>query len=192
MTMLTNAVAAVLRKSVSAALVYATLNPADKSSLITLSNGDLTASHNDGNYHCARATVSKAAGKWYWEVTIGTMGAYAIVGIMKAAAALDSYMGFDANGWSYWSDARKFNNGSQSAYGASFTAGDVIGVALDIDAGTLTMYKNNVSQGVMYTGLTGTFFPAICLAGFSANLTVNFGATPFTYTPPAGHAGVSA
>ena len=36
------------------------------------------------------------------------------------------------------------NGGSNTAYGASFTTGDVIGVAYDADAGTLVFYKNNI------------------------------------------------
>lgn len=166
---------------------YATLNPSDKDADITLSNGDLTASHNAGTYDSVRATLGKSSGKWYWEVTCGAMGAYEIIGIMTASGGLNGYIGADAYGWSYWSDARKFNNGSQAAYGASFTNGDVIGIALDMDAGTITMYKNGVSQTQMYSGITGTVYPAVCLAGFSTNLTCNFGASAFAYSPPSGY-----
>lgn len=67
---------------------------------------------------------------------------------------------------------------SPAAYGATFTTGDVIGIRLN--AGTLTFYKNGVSQGSAYTGLSGTF-------GFSASianstLDFNFGQRTMQYT----------
>ena len=39
-------------------------------------------------------------------------------------------------------------------HGDSYTTGDAIGVAFDADNGILTFYKNGVSQGAAYTGLT--------------------------------------
>jgi hypothetical protein len=34
--------------------------------------------------------------------------------------------------------------------------GDTLGVAVDMDAGSITFYKNNVSQGVAFTDLAGS------------------------------------
>jgi hypothetical protein len=63
----------------------------------------------------------------------------------------------------------------------------VIGVALDLDAGTLVFYKNNTSQGTAYSSLSGTFYPAVgdYTAGSSV-ATANFGQRPFAYTAPSG------
>jgi hypothetical protein len=73
------------------------------------------------------------------------------------------------------------------AYGATWNTTNIIGVALDLDAGTLVFYKDNVSQGTAYTSLSGTFTP---IFGFQGGTTVtgvgNFGQRPFTYTPPTG------
>jgi hypothetical protein len=77
--------------------------------------------------------------------------------------------------------------GAVSSYGSTFTNGDVIGVALDLDSGTLTCYKNNVSQGVLASGISGPFTPAFANYDNASTLTVNFGQRPFTYTPPANH-----
>ena len=46
-------------------------------------------------------------------------------------------------------------------YANAFTSGDIIGVALDLDNGSLVFYKNGVSQGTAFTGLAGGFRPAI-------------------------------
>ena len=52
-----------------------------------------------------------------------------------------------------WTQAQTFNVALSPSSGgtglASYTTGDIIGVALDLDAGTLTFYKNNVSQGAI-------------------------------------------
>jgi hypothetical protein len=61
----------------------------------------------------------------------------------------------------------------------------VIGTALDLDTGTITFYKNGVSQGVAYTGISGTFTPMVLL-NTSSN-SINFGQRPFAYTPPSGY-----
>ena len=83
-------------------------------------------------------------------------------------------------------NGNKGNNTSFSAYGATFTTNDVIGVALDMDSGTLTFYKNNTSQGTAFTGLSGSFFPAFS-GQTSDSAAVNFGQRPFSYTPPTGY-----
>ena len=64
--------------------------------------------------------------------------------------------GYQANSYGYWADAQKINNNTNTSYGVSYTVGDIIGVALDLDAspGTITFYKNNATQGVAYSNLT--------------------------------------
>jgi hypothetical protein len=130
------------------------------------------------------------SGKWYWEVS-GT-GTYdgnngPLVGISKSSATLASYPGNDANGWGYYSaDGDKYTGASASAYGSTWTGSDVIGIAFDADNGTLTFYKNNVSQGTAFTGLTsGPYFPATGIYG-TATSYINFGQRAFAYTAPSG------
>lgn len=161
---------------------WATWNPSDKSSLAVLSNGNLTISHVAASAHDgARATKGKSSGKWYWEQTGENIG----IGNLSAAVATGNYVGGDANGWGYNSSGNKYNAGISTAYGATFTAADTIGVALDLDNGNLSWFKNNVFQGIAFTGLSGTLYPFDSI--YSAiTSTTNFGATALTYTPPNG------
>jgi hypothetical protein len=105
---------------------------------------------------------------------------------------LNNFLGTGPNGWSYASIANKVNNNTFTAYGTTFGNGDTIGFTFDADIGELTTYKNNVSQGVMYTGLTsGPYFPAVSesiAAGglYGASRYINAGQQPFTFTPPTG------
>ena len=47
----------------------------------------------------------------------------------------------------YGANGNKYVAGTPTGYGSSYTANDVIGVALDCDGGTIVFYKNNTSQG---------------------------------------------
>jgi hypothetical protein len=169
---------------------YAAWNPSDKGSAVTLSNGDKTAAFASSTNVMVRSTVSKSAGKWYWEVTAGTASSFQItVGIAKSTATLNNYLGQDANGWSYYgANGNKINAATQLGYGATFAAGDVIGVKLDLDAGTIEFLKNNVSQGTAYSSLSGTFFAAVSgAASGTQQCTANFGETAFVYPVPSGY-----
>lgn len=167
--------------------VYATWNPADKNSGVTLSNGNLTATSSVTG-GLVRSTISKSSGKWYWEETVvSTLTHEPVVGVANSTANLTLYLGGDINGWGYYGDnGNKYNNNSGVAYGATFVAGDVIGMALDMNAGTLTFYKNGVSQGTAFTGLSGSIFAADGNTNESSVTTANFGATAFAFTVPSG------
>ncbi len=163
---------------------YCVLNPLDKNaSSITISNGNLQYATSSTNFG-VRATVAVSSGKWYWEANMTTVTNVPIIGIADATWAL-TWVGVNAGSYGYGSGGAKYNNGGAVAYGASFTTNDVIGIALDLDAGTLTFYKNNVSQGTAYSSLSGTFFPA-CSGQTSDTVNMNFGQRPFSYTPPSG------
>jgi hypothetical protein len=164
---------------------YCVINPLDVSAS-TVSSGNLNitfATNSDTN---RAATFGVSSGKWYWETTITAVGGtYSIVGITSGASTATA-LGTSSYQYAYISSTgNKFNNGSSVAYGATYTTGDVIGIALDMDAGTLVFYKNNSSQGTAYTGLSGTFFPAFNARNASNN-NANFGQRPFSYTPPSG------
>lgn len=155
-----------------------------------------TVSKTELNYYTTTGstilgTQGMSSGKWYWEVlVINNSGTQAEIGI---ATDVFSPSGNDftmtASGYAYMGSANKRNNSSLVAYGATYTNGDVIGVALDLDAGTLTFYKNNVSQGVAYSGIPANTYFAALGNGNSANskeYAINFGQRPFTYSTPAG------
>lgn len=168
---------------------YCVMNPLDKGSGATLNNGNLRLNNNftGAPYYSARATFGVASGKWYWEVNCTTVsGTTPSVGIATSQASVANYLGADTYSWAYGlSNGEKYTNASSSAYGASVASGDVVGVALDMDAGTIVFYKNNTSQGTAFTGLTGTIFPA-AFAFNNSVLDHNFGQRPFSYTPPTG------
>ena len=165
---------------------YATWDSSKKGTSITLSNGDLTASYTARGI--VLSTIGKSSGKWYWEIKLNS-GTVNNCGIGIAPAPItytNNYLGSGDGGMGYYANALWRPGGT--TYGVSFTVNDVIGVALDMDAGTLVFYKNNVSQGTAITGLTGTYFAGICdITTETGSIIANFGATSLTYTPPSGY-----
>jgi hypothetical protein len=162
----------------------ATWNPADNN--LTLTNGNLTASNGAGAWKATRGTSSASSGQKYYEVTCTGIitDNRVIFGVAKAAATLASYLGSDANGWGWQvGDAKRWNNGTSSVYGAGTLAnGDVVGIFLDIDAGTLHWSLNGVSVGAAFTGLSGTFLPAVSIIN-EPFATARFASSTWTYSP---------
>jgi hypothetical protein len=158
---------------------FCTFNPLDLPSPTTLRDGNLVFVNNASTtWKSAVGTMATSSGKYYAEFTPSSLG-YGMVGIVRSdwnANISDSRFWGDADGYAYYSISGViYNNNLSSAYGATYTNSDVIGVALDLDAGTLTFYKNNVSQGTAATGLSGEYKFAIGTYDANNAITVNFG-----------------
>jgi hypothetical protein len=174
---------------------YCTLNPLNGSG--TFSNANLTHAGSSAAWYTAASTISiDASLNWYAEVTIVSNNVVSngiqlgIIGSAQALSGNTSTLGSYATGYSWQSyvsggSTNKFNNGTGTNYNslATYTTNDIIGISLN--NGVLTFYKNGVSQGTAFSGLTGSFF----FAGSPYNgdtVAWNFGQRPFTYTPPTG------
>jgi hypothetical protein len=166
---------------------FCVLNPLAASTATTPTQGNLYLGNNAVNNFGCVATFGVSSGKWYWEVKPDS--SYVGIGVTSLSF-------LPANTWpgsigsqalAYYSiNGQKYNNGTNSAYGATFSSADLMGIALDMDAGTITFYKNNVSQGTAFTGLSGTYFPVIGSPNTYNSGYLNFGQRPFSYTPPTG------
>ena len=165
---------------------YCTFNPLFTGG--TLANGNLDFSAATAVKTSLSTIALPTSGKWYWEVTVTAVGNSFQVGIGGALSSGTNYLGSSSDAYAYASNAVKYNNGSSTAYGASYTTNDVIAVAYDADAGTLVFYKNNTSQGTAFSSLSGTFFPAVSYGSSSGSgsCTINFGQRAFAYTAPSG------
>jgi len=169
---------------------YATLNPIDNNNG-TLTSGNLNLSVPAGTSSSAFGNFVMTVGKWYWEV-VPTNGSVfsSMIGVSDQSAAATNRTYTTTNGWAYYSTGQTYYNNTAASYGASFTTNDVIGVAYDADTGSLSFYKNGVSQGVAFsTNLFGKPIIPAFFNGTSSNAqtyVANFGQRPFTYTPPTG------
>jgi len=173
---------------------YATLNPLRNNSSNTLANGNLDVTLTDAsNSRTTFSTIGLTSGKWYWEGTVTATDAgntfYPGFGVnTDLSFAPSGQSGDTAAGFMYLKNGQKFNNNTLTNYGSSYTTNDVIGIALDMDAGTITFYKNGSSQGQAFSGISGTAVP--CVIGAkgtnNASAAVNFGQRPFAFSAPSG------
>jgi hypothetical protein len=168
---------------------YAVLNPLTGSnqSVWALTNANLTyALGNSTTWASARSNVLITSGKWYWEITPANtqnclMGICLETVPFQTSPAQSGVIGYN-------NDGSKSVNGTTTAYATAWAAGNIIGVAFDATAGTLTVYKNNTSLGTLASGITGSlgYFPCWFGGNNNAQGDVNFGQRPFSYTPPSG------
>jgi len=172
---------------------YATWNPLSTVSS-TFANGNLDASVTTAaspQTENAASNFAVSSGKWYCEI-VCTGGSSALFGIADASLQAANRTFNSSSVWTYFSvNGQKYNAGTGTSYGATWTNGDVMGIALDMDAGTVAFYKNGTSQGTAFSGLTGR---SICIflttgsgsVGNVCTYTGNFGQRPFAYTAPSG------
>jgi hypothetical protein len=176
---------------------YATWNPLDKSPTAVLSGGNLDVTPGFTTQTLTRATMAVPLGQWYFEVTCRSIGGDASAGEIgfntTAARAIDGgYTTWAVNSIYYVSTTgNKSIFGTNTAYGATWTANDIIGVAIDTVAGTIVFYKNGASQGTITNALItpNTLFPVFAnnSTSGSRNMSANFGQRPWAYAPPAGY-----
>ena len=141
---------------------FATINPLDNYYCGgTLSNGNNTIVTGSAPYAGITSTVGVSTGKWYSEIKLGT-GTYPYVGIMGTPAAATSHgVGYANDGYGYYGfNGQITNNDSalDASYGATYTSGDIIGIALDLTNSKLYFSKNGTWQdsGDPTSGATGT------------------------------------
>ncbi len=174
---------------------FCTLSPLSEGADATLTKGNLEISYGNNTRTCSTANMGVSSGKWYWEFKTTAISASpnpVMVGIgeLPYGPDLGTYLGQNASGWGYaGEDGTVYNSGSGSAYGATYTTGDIIGVAFDADNGNLYFYKNGTIQNsgtAAATGLTssstGFYYPAVGKSSGVRTFTAqaNFGNSPFT------------
>ena len=162
----------------------------------------------DGVSGTVYGTFVLTSGKWYWEMTdVYEPGDAPVVyqvmtGAVRMSAVVynGTYSGSaHDNGYMYTSSGSKWITGTYTSFAASYTTGDVIGVALDVDNATIQFFKNGTSQGTL-TGLDTSNGMVPAFEGIKQNtgsaswnpsnipaeVSYNFGQQPWVYTPPAG------
>ena len=92
-----------------------------------------------------------------WEIRINQSStAYVFIGVATSAADLHTFLGGCGSGWGFIGEQALYHNREKvKIYGESFSSGDVIGVTLDLNAGTLSFSKNKKNLGVAFDKVSG-------------------------------------
>jgi len=147
--------------------IFATINPLDfyygGQASGSLSNGNTkiqTAGSGVETY--TLSTLGASSGKYYCEMKLvsSTAAHQTRFGIAyEPSNSTSDWLGKRNVGWSYRQDGKVTNNSSNySGTWNSYTSGDIIGMAIDLDNNKLYFSKNGVFQnsGVPTSGSTGT------------------------------------
>jgi hypothetical protein len=180
---------------------FATANPLHFNVTIpssgTLSDGNLTFTSSQGAsaYPAFYSTIGASQGKWYAEFKVTTANS-AMIGI-GSGIATGGYLGGGLYDYAYYYDGSFINNGSNQGTQSSYTDGDIISVAMDLDNNKIYVAKDNVWQhsgdpsagtgGFAITAPasnnTGTYLIAYGDAGGGTPaIQGNFGNPPFAIT----------
>ena len=144
--------------------VYAVLNILNpQASGYTIANGNLSVTANASDtWRTTYSTIGASSGKWYWEQKItnftGVDPHY--IGIVSEDQMNSSNIdqASTSRGYFYTATGAKRTNNAQVSYGDSWTTGDIVGVAMDLDNNKLYFSKNGTWQnsGDPTSGATGT------------------------------------
>ena len=188
---------------------FATLNPLNNvgtGANPTYSEGNLKVVSSADNYFGGSSNFGVTTGKWYLEVKVEAQssGLQGVIGMstnVAEEARQNRHAGqvgsttypsiiYNAYNGTYHKD-----NAGESSYGNTYTSGDIIGVAVDLDNNKLYFSKNGVFQnsGNPESGATGTgaisltatdneWFLCLGDAGSSTTATylINFGSPSFS------------
>ena len=184
---------------------YATLNPiVYNTGLTTYSNANLSASlGNASNWRSVLSTIYARSGLLYAEMTVSS-NANNFFGVALASSTFwnaggVSIVGWTSDSWS-WNAGSKYNNATGVSYGPGVSAaGDIVGIALDLDNGAIYFSLNGTWQGsgvptsgasktnAAYSLTTGLDYVFAMSGVGGTTASINFGQRPFAYTPPTGY-----
>jgi len=180
---------------------FCTMNQLHYRGSVTFAQGNLRI--NLGSSSSVAGTHSVNSGKWYFEAKLQS-GSETMVGWINPDIST-FYTGntFEQAGnvLYYSGNGNLYKYGGSLGYGASYSAGTIIGCALDLDNNQVTFYKNGVSQGAASIN-AGNYIPYLITGGNSANWSMCFSSYDFSvasgnsdangygnfeYAPPSGY-----
>ena len=181
---------------------FCTLNPLANAltNPVTVSEANVKAVGDSDTWEMISSTMGASKGKWYWEAKLTALGSYAHIGVTDdfdiVSGGLESYFGHTGSGIAFGKgqDATIYHTGiSDTSYGTTHAAGNIISVALDLDNNFIYFAKNGTYQdyssatGDPTSGASGTggfaitantlYIPAVALQ--QATWEVNYGNPSF-------------
>jgi len=185
---------------------YATLNslnvPTSNAPTFSFGNTKTITMNTDPGYFGGTSTFGASQGKWYTEIKITDDNGVGTVGITfdpaEKARQGTTFSAQISDSFVYANTGKQYSTAtgnSGASYGNTYTDGDIIGIAMDLDNSKLYFHKNGTYQnsGVPTSGSTGTgaiaitagetyFFYLTDVGGATATYECNFGNGHFGVT----------
>jgi hypothetical protein len=175
---------------------------------VTLSNGNLTATHaSNSSTAGARSAAVKSSGKYYFEVTVGqhntSSSSRDCCGILLSTSNNYNDMltsGSNCTEAMFWSGTIFSNNASSGKSVGAIVTGDIVGCAIDLDNRKGWFRKNGGNWNGLAIGsenpatntggvviAAGSYSPAVAFNWVTGDSqTANFGQSAFSTAAPSG------
>jgi hypothetical protein len=155
-----------------------------------LTQGNLELDSTSGSWKTRNSTIGVSTGKWFMEFKMGTItDDQSGVAIVPDTVPDGNFPASDATrspAIAYNSEGKKWVNGTGTgSYFATMTSNDIIGIALDMDNGTVQFYRNGSTTGSpinLSDAFTSSNYPLFFVAAVygTRDVQANFGYPPFT------------
>jgi len=156
----------------------------------TFSEGNLKFTGIASNWKNRYSTIGVSSGKWFMEFKMGSItDDQSGVAIVSDLTPDGNFPGVDSTrvpAIAYNSDGNKYvNNSASSGYFSAMSTNDIIGIALDMDNGTVQFYLNGSTTGSaidLSDAFSTSQYPLFfCGAVYNTrDLQANFGSPPYT------------
>ena len=171
------------------------MNPLDNFYVdATYSEGNLKVVTDAADYSPVMSTIGVNSGKWYCEIKMindgGTDNEFLVGIVSTQATGTNEEVGNDATGYGYYgNDGNSRTGNSSSSYGDTYTEGDIVSIALNLDDNELKFYKNGTVQNsgtaisitaAASTPLGNYFFALTHWGNTAGTFEVNFGNPTFS------------
>ena len=171
------------------------------------SSNNLAFTVSTGSWRIAPTTILLSSGKYYFEVVISSIGSANIGVATHQIGSLTADLGVDAFGWGYENGGNKKNGNSSSSYGNSYTSGNVVQVAIDLDNKAIYFGKDNTWQNsgdptsgssktnAAFTNSDNSFgnvpiMPVVALHT-SGTATIRFDSDSWSHSAPSGYSAIT-
>lgn len=168
-------------------VVWDTESTDNLSNLVKISKDRLTLLSQSA-FSTLKANCCIFAGKFMYEVQLKSKGVMQL-GFCSSQCRFTQDTGVGDTKHSYGLDGSKKRlwHVYTKNYGPFWRSGDIFGVCLDMQNGTIEYYRNGAALGLAFEDIERgpglSLFPAVSLA-FNDSLTANFGGSPFRYPVP--------
>jgi hypothetical protein len=183
---------------------FCTLNPLisagnDSGNKQVLSEGNLYVTGNQASWCHSRGTMSYSVGKWYWEAKITGKIADMNIGVSNTGTNMfgGTVQSLSGNTTIYPEGDKNINGTITTGVFTAYSLGDIIGIAHNADANTVTFYKNGsaiLSDQSVSGGNDTSWTPASAVYNTTGFFSFNFGSPIYSansYTDGAGYGNFS-
>ena len=155
----------------------------------TYSEGNLKVAGGAG-FELSPASIAPSSGKWYFEAKMDSITNYPTIGFQETSQARTNnfWVASTSQGYGLHFDGTLYNNNSSTGSLTSYTTGDIMSLALDLDNGKAYFGKNGTWLGSAdpsagtnpaFSSIpSGTYYLGV--SNYGSTWSANFGNPPFT------------